>query len=97
MSQIVNIRNLFIYFASVKLRKLFKSRKFMTANEALNNYLSSLPYLVSAQKAKEMQLKFSISEDVVSHWRRGRTKIPPFYRPEISKILGVDIFTDVAN
>lgn len=69
----------------------------MTANEALKKHLSSLPYLVSVQKSKEMQLRFSVSEDVVVNWRSGRTKIPPFYLPEINKIMGVDIFADVAN
>lgn len=69
----------------------------MTANEALDNHLSSLPYLECAKKSKEIRDTFEISIFTFSFWRRGRTRIPPFYRPEISRILGKDIFIDVTN
>ncbi|PWL61044.1 MAG: hypothetical protein DBY35_06595 [Bacteroidales bacterium] len=69
----------------------------MTANEAFDGYLSSLPNNIRIAKTRDLRFFLDISSYVIHDWRIGRTRIRPIYQREISKIVGEDIFRDVIN
>ena len=63
----------------------------MTANEALDHYLRSLPRHERVAKSRDIMEVLDISRYVLSDWRRGRTKLPRVYFDKIIEILGVDL------
>lgn len=69
----------------------------MTANKALADYLRSLPPAERIAKSRDIREKLCISNNVLTSWRVGRTKIHPVFRDKIIEILGCDIFMDVTN
>lgn len=97
MSEIVNISNFLCYFAVVKLRHNYQRSKFMTTNQSLDRYLTSLPSSVRLAKSRDIRKELRISRAKLSDWRRGRTQLHPLFLREISEIVGVDLLTDVEN
>ena len=69
----------------------------MNANEAFDTHLRSLPIDEYRKMSKEIRKTFVISSTVFANWCSGRTRIPPFYRREINRILGKDIFSEVVD
>lgn len=69
----------------------------MTTNQRLDCYLNSLPSRVRIAKSRDIRNKLGISRAKLSDWRRGRSKLPPIYLREISKIVDVDLLGDVGN
>lgn len=63
----------------------------MTANEALDHYLDSLPRHERVAKSRDIRETFKISRSVLSDWRRGRTKLRPVYFDKIIEIVGDDL------
>ena len=63
----------------------------MTANEALDKYLSTLPRQERVAKSRDIREILGVSRFVLSDWRRGRTKIEPVYFDKIIEIVGVDL------
>lgn len=64
----------------------------MTANEALDNYLRSLPPRERIAKSRDIREICNKSRFVLSDWRRGRTRIDLAWRDKISEALGKNIF-----
>ncbi len=64
----------------------------MTANEALDNYLRSLPNRERIAKSRDIREICKKSRFVLSDWRRGRTCIDLAWRDKISEALGKNIF-----
>ncbi len=64
----------------------------MTANEALDNYLRSLPHRERIAKSRDIREICKKSRFVLSDWRRGRTRIDLAWRDKISEALGKNIF-----
>lgn len=71
--------------------------KIMSANEILDNYLSSLPPRERIAKSRDLRQIGGIESYTLSDWRRGRVKISAAWQSKISEIIGEDIFTNVAN
>lgn len=69
----------------------------MTANEALDYYLGSLPNNERIAKSRDIREILGISRNVLSDWRRGRTKIQPISFTKIIEIVGVDLNAYVDN
>lgn len=69
----------------------------MTANEALNVYLSSLSPTERMAKSRDIRILCEVSKEVLYNWRKGKTPIGRLQRREITKIIGSDIFKEVAN
>lgn len=63
----------------------------MTANEALDHYLGSLPRPERDAKSRDIREMLEISRSVLSDWRCGRTKLPSVYFDKIIEIVGVDL------
>lgn len=63
----------------------------MTANEALDRYLASLPRPERIAKSRDIREFLGISRFVLSDWRRGRTPIHPVFFDKIIEIVGVDL------
>lgn len=66
----------------------------MTANEALDNYMSALSPRERIAKARDLCELGNIRKWTLSDWRRGRTKIPLLWQRKISEIFGYDVFAD---
>ncbi len=64
----------------------------MTANEALNQYMSGLTNRERIAKSRDIREMCGISTCVLSFWRIGRTPIKKIYQDKISEIIGRDIF-----
>lgn len=69
----------------------------MTANEALDNYLSSLGPRERIAKSRDIRAFCRISTSVLCFWRRGRTHIPWYFRDKITEVLGKNIFENVVD
>jgi len=69
----------------------------MTANEALDNYLSSLPSKERIAKSRDIRGICHKSTSVLSDWRRGRTKIDIAWQDKITAALGKNIFDNVED
>lgn len=69
----------------------------MTANQALDSYLSALPDEERIDLAAKLREYLSVSSFVFSNWRRSKTKIKPIYRREIANFIGKDIFENVTD
>lgn len=69
----------------------------MTANEALDYYLGSLPNNERIAKSRDIREILGISRNVLSDWRRSRTKIQPISFTKIIEIVGVDLNAYVDN
>lgn len=69
----------------------------MTANQALDTYLSGLPDEERIDLAAKLREHLDVSVFVFSNWRRSKTKIKLIYRREIAKFIGKDIFQDVTD
>ena len=69
----------------------------MTANDALDKYLSSLKPNERSAKSRDIRALCQISRYVLSDWRRGRTPIPWVFRDKITEALGENIFINVTN
>lgn len=63
----------------------------MTANEALDHYLGSLPSQERIAKTRDIREKLGISRSILSDWRRGRTILKPIYFDKIIEIVGADL------
>lgn len=96
-SEIVKLSNICCYFASVKLRNLFNTCKSMTPNQALDNYLKSLPGIERIAKSRDLREKMEWTEDQLGDRRRGRVKIDKIHFRELKKILGVELQADFDN
>ena len=66
----------------------------MTANEALDNYLRSLPGRERITKSRDIREICKKSRAVLSDWRRGRSRIDLAWRDKITEAIGVDIFSN---
>lgn len=88
-------------FAEVKVAIITETTKQkkhkMTANEALHNYLCSLPPRERIAKSRDIRELGRIEQYQLSNWRRGRAKINPQWQRKLSEIIGEDIFADVDN
>lgn len=69
----------------------------MTPNTALKAYLTSLPSKERVAKRRDIMALCHISAVVLQNWQSGRTPINIAWQDKISKIIGEDIFVDVAN
>lgn len=69
----------------------------MTANQALDVYLASLPDEERVPLVCKLREHLCVTEAIFSNWRRSKTKIKQIYRREIAKIIGKDIFADVTD
>ncbi len=69
----------------------------MTANQALDTYLSQLQGEQRIELVKKLREELCVTEFVFSNWRRSKTRIKPIYKREIVKIIGQDIFEDVID
>lgn len=69
----------------------------MTANEALNNYLSSLSPRERIAKSRDIRELGNLESWNLSDWKTGRVKISPQWQRKISEIVGKNIFEDVDN
>lgn len=76
---------------------MLKTDKKMTANIALDKYLSSLDPNERIAKSRDIRALCKISRYVLSDWRRGRSQIPWFFRDKIMEAVGENIFADVTN
>lgn len=95
MSEIVNISIILCYFAVINLRQYLKISKFMTTNQSLDRYLTSLQGNERIAKSRDIRAILKISRAKLSNWRRGLTPLPLVYLREISEIVGVDLLVDV--
>lgn len=77
--------------------KLQNIQQKMTANEALNNYLSSLSPRVRIAKSRDIRTLCDIKSWNLSDWKKGRVKISPQMQHKISEIVGENIFVGVIN
>lgn len=68
----------------------------MTTNEILDRYLTLLPHNVRIAKSRDIRQSLNITRSVLSDWRRGRTRLEPETLAEISEIVGVDLYEDIA-
>ena len=69
----------------------------MTTNQSLDRYLSSLSNVERIAKSRDIRHFLNISDNVLSDWRRGRTKLHPIFLREISEIVGVDLLAYVGK
>lgn len=69
----------------------------MTANEALNDYLSSLSPMERIAKSRDIRILGNIESWNLSDWKTGRVKISPQWQRKISDIVGENIFVNVEN
>lgn len=67
----------------------------MTANHALDKYLSALKPTERVAKSRDIRTFCRISRYVLSDWRRGRTQIPCNFRDKITEAVGENIFANV--
>lgn len=69
----------------------------MTTNQALDQYLSTLSRRDLIAKSRDIREKLGITRDVLSNWRRGKTKLRLVFLDKISEILGVDLSANVGK
>lgn len=69
----------------------------MTANEALDNYLSSLSPKERIAKSRDIREICKKSRFVLCDWRRGRTNIDLAWRDKITEAIGKNIFINVES
>ena len=69
----------------------------MTANDALDGYIKSLPYKDRSKFQAKVALALEISLATISGWRNSKSYIKKVYRHEISNIVGKDIFANVVD
>lgn len=69
----------------------------MTANEALDNYLSSLEPKERAAKSRDIRSLCQKSRSVLYDWRKGRSHIEIVWRDKITEAIGENIFVNVTN
>lgn len=69
----------------------------MTANQALDQYLSALSRRDRVAKSRDIREELGITRDVLSNWRRGKTELRPVSLDKISEILGVDLSKNVGK
>ncbi|MDE5988917.1 MAG: hypothetical protein K2H17_05930 [Duncaniella sp.] len=69
----------------------------MTANHALDKYLSSLDAKEQIAKSRDIRELCRISRFVLCAWRRGRTPIPWVFLDKITEAIGENIFENVTN
>ena len=69
----------------------------MTANQALDQFLAGMSDEDRIPLVRKLQKELEVSPYIFSAWRRGRTRIRPIYRREISRIVGKDVFADVTE
>lgn len=69
----------------------------MTANNALDVYIKSLPYKERSEFQAKLVLALEISLATISAWRNSKYRIKNVYRHEISNIAGKDIFANVTD
>lgn len=69
----------------------------MTANQALDGYLSSLPDEERIELVAQLREFLGVSIHVFCNWRRSRTPIKPVYRREITNFIGKDLFQNVSD
>ena len=69
----------------------------MTANEALDKYLSSLSTKERIAKSRDIRTECQISVSVLCNWRVSRTPIPWYFHDKITEALGINIFENIAN
>ena len=74
-----------------------KNPKIMTANEALDGYIKSLPYKDRSKFQAKIVLALEISLATITGWRNSKSHIKDVYRREISNIAGKDIFVNVVD
>lgn len=67
----------------------------MTANEALDSYLRSLPPRQRIAKSRDIRTLCQISRFVLCYWRCGRTQIPWYFLDKITEAVGENIFADI--
>lgn len=67
----------------------------MTTNEALDQYLQSLPTKERIAKSRDLRESLKISRYVLSDWRRGRTNLDSVYFSKVQEVLGVDLQNNV--
>lgn len=63
----------------------------MSPNEALDQYLRTLPRKERIAKSRDIRETLGISRFVLSDWRSGRTKLSSVYFDKIIEIVGVDL------
>lgn len=90
----VIVSKILCYFAVVNIQQIYRITKFMTANEALDNYLRSLPNRERIAKSRDIREICQKSRFVLSDWRRGRTPIDIAWRDKITEALGENIFAN---
>ncbi len=69
----------------------------MTANEALDIYLSSLNSKERAAKSRDIRALCQKSRSVLYDWRKGRSQIEVVWRDKITEAIGENIFANVTN
>lgn len=69
----------------------------MTANEALANYLESLPTRERALKKRDIRIHCRKSTDVLYDWLHGRSKIDIAWQAKITEALGINVFQNVTD
>lgn len=69
----------------------------MTANEALDKYMSSLTPRERIAKSRDIRAVCRVSTSVLCFWRSGRTRIPWFLLDKITEAIGENIFDDVVK
>lgn len=67
----------------------------MTANDALDKYLSSLSPRERIAKSRDIRDACRISRFVLCFWRSGRTPIPWYFLPKITETIGQNIFENI--
>lgn len=85
------------YFVVVKLSIIYQIQKNMTANEALDNYFSSLSSKERIAKSRDIREFCGKSRSVLSDWRRGRSAITPECQVKITAVLGKNIFANIES
>lgn len=69
----------------------------MTANEALDQYMSSLDNKSRIAKSRDIRVLCQISASVLCFWRKGRTPIPWYMLDKITDAIGENIFENIGN
>lgn len=92
-----NISIICRFFAVVKIQQIKKNDKEMTANLAIDQYLSSLDPVDRIAISRRIRRLCRISRFVLSDWRRGRTPIPWSLHDKIIEAIGKNIFENVTD
>jgi len=69
----------------------------MTANEALDSYLRSLPARVRIAKSRDIREMCQKTKAVLYDWRHGRSRIGVKWQAKITEAIGVDIFKNIES